>query len=1018
MMTNLLNGAQVANSIKNLLQGYTKGIRFVAVLTMLLIVGVGQAWGTEVTFDATKDKGSTSTGAVSFEKDGITLSVENGALGNGTDYRVYKNTKLTISSSVGTITNIAFTFSSASNDGGGWSSSYQPNAETWTSPTANGEQARIKNIIVTYTPSSGETPGEGGGEDPETPGESDDATMTAGTNGSACTVNGKEGIKVGTSSKGGDMQITVPAGATMLHVYAAAWNGVTGLSLNITPTSNVTTTSIALTADAGIANSTPFTLSGNEADYLFDIPLQNITAETTLTFTSSTAKRFVVWGATYEISGSGTTEPSYSVTYEADGGETTCEDNTKYEEGDDVMLCGEIPTKENYVFNGWSSDPSVTVTDGKFKMPKSNVIFTAQWSECTGPRITAFNKSGKTDGTYNLGAELGTLSVTAEPSNGGNLRYCWYQYDDATTINQAIPAAGTNNEATYQIPNNEPCTARHYYCIVSEEGCDKTKKTDNSGALYLNAIQHTITWSVNGTTQSLSPSSVTDGNNLGTLPTPNLDGICEGKTFVGWTTEAYNNYFNETTPPLFIEATTQPEGNTTYYAVFATPEEGGTKTIIFADEWNNTQDLSEHSYFDNAITLSFAKNEGTTAPRYYETGEAIRLYYDNTMTVTTTTIMQSITFTFVTEDAKGNSISTNPDFGTLSKTPTDQSSESLTHTWNVNTTSVTFTIGKDQNSNASGHCKISQIDVVTGDGDAASYSDYTTSCVPTYTITWKNEDGTVLETDKVAENTTPTYDGSTPTKAATEQYTYTFNGWDPEIVAATEDAIYTATYTETLRNYTITWKNGETTLETDNNVPYGETPSYDGATPTKTATAQYTYTFHGWSPEVTSVTGDATYIATFTETLRTYTITWKNDDGTTLETDENVPYGTTPSYDGEEPTKTATAQHSYDFNGWSPEVTSVTGDATYTAKYTAIVNIIWMVNGIQKNSTTASSGASVTPPDVNPIPCGAVLAGWTDAENGVYVHDTSTLYAGEKPSIKVTENKTFYAVFADYDEQQ
>lgn len=35
----------MANSIKNLLQGYTKGIRFVAILTMLLIVGIGQAWG-------------------------------------------------------------------------------------------------------------------------------------------------------------------------------------------------------------------------------------------------------------------------------------------------------------------------------------------------------------------------------------------------------------------------------------------------------------------------------------------------------------------------------------------------------------------------------------------------------------------------------------------------------------------------------------------------------------------------------------------------------------------------------------------------------------------------------------------------------------------------------------------------------------------------------------------------------------------------------------------------------------
>ena len=41
--------AVMANSIKNLLQGYTKGIRFVAVLMVLLTMGIGQAWaeGTE-----------------------------------------------------------------------------------------------------------------------------------------------------------------------------------------------------------------------------------------------------------------------------------------------------------------------------------------------------------------------------------------------------------------------------------------------------------------------------------------------------------------------------------------------------------------------------------------------------------------------------------------------------------------------------------------------------------------------------------------------------------------------------------------------------------------------------------------------------------------------------------------------------------------------------------------------------------------------------------------------------------
>lgn len=87
----------------------------------------------------------------SFPKDGITLSVSGGALDNGTDYRVYKGQTLTITSSVGDMTNIALTYSGASNDGGGWASSYTPNAATWTSPTASGEQARITQIVVTVS---------------------------------------------------------------------------------------------------------------------------------------------------------------------------------------------------------------------------------------------------------------------------------------------------------------------------------------------------------------------------------------------------------------------------------------------------------------------------------------------------------------------------------------------------------------------------------------------------------------------------------------------------------------------------------------------------------------------------------------------------------------------------------------------------------------------------------------------------------------------------------------------------
>lgn len=98
----------------------------------------------DITLDATKD--------TSFPKDGITLTTSNGALDNGTDYRIYKGATLTITSSVGDMSSIAFTFS-GSYDGGGWESTYTPNAATWTSPActsgSSGKQARITKIVVT-----------------------------------------------------------------------------------------------------------------------------------------------------------------------------------------------------------------------------------------------------------------------------------------------------------------------------------------------------------------------------------------------------------------------------------------------------------------------------------------------------------------------------------------------------------------------------------------------------------------------------------------------------------------------------------------------------------------------------------------------------------------------------------------------------------------------------------------------------------------------------------------------------
>ena len=74
--------------------------------------------------------------------------------------------------------------------------------------------------------------------------------------------------------------------------------------------------------------------------------------------------------------------------------------------------------------------------------------------------------------------------------------------------------------------------------------------------------------------------------------------------------------------------------------------------------------------------------------------------------------------------------------------------------------------------------------------------------------------------------------------------------------------------------YTVTWKNGEDIIETDEKVIEGDTPTYDGEIPTKIdETDTYKYVFSGWSPDVTEVTGDAVYTAQFDK----YTIIHDSD---------------------------------------------------------------------------------------------------------------------------------------------
>lgn len=68
----------------------------------------------------------------------------------------------------------------------------------------------------------------------------------------------------------------------------------------------------------------------------------------------------------------------------------------------------------------------------------------------------------------------------------------------------------------------------------------------------------------------------------------------------------------------------------------------------------------------------------------------------------------------------------------------------------------------------------------------------------------------------------------------------------------------------------------------------------------------------------------------------TYTVQFVVD-GVVVECD-TVAHGAMPSFDSEEPAKTADAQYAYTFAGWNAEFAPVTGDVTYTAQFTEAAN--------------------------------------------------------------------------------
>ena len=204
----------------------------------------------------------------------------------------------------------------------------------------------------------------------------------------------------------------------------------------------------------------------------------------------------------------------------------------------------------------------------------------------------------------------------------------------------------------------------------------------------------------------------------------------------------------------------------------------------------------------------------------------------------------------------------------------------------------------------------------------------------TYTITWKNWDGNILETDSgVEKGTMPTYDSDEPSRPEDEDYKYIWNGWDPKVEPATADQTYTAIYSYEKINvgYIINFDlNG------------GTSASYSGSKTIETFSKDIFFfdcvkegwNFRGWSYNGTKVfdekgnqlanpmiSKEMTFVAIYAQTAKMTIVT--NLEGAGIITGEGeYPYNTYVDV-------SAHAKQGYAFIGWYYQNTLLSNNNDY-----------------------------------------------------------------------------------------
>jgi len=396
---------------------------------------------------------------------------------------------------------------------------------------------------------------------------------------------------------------------------------------------------------------------------------------------------------------------------------------------DEIVTLDATPA-DGYSFRSWrvfrTDDPSVIVdvTNNQFSMPPYGVTVTATFDQSTSAlyyvKVTSADEL--TDGDYlivheasgnvltgvnnsNIGTYAGVtitnnriaysaasahniaigkngsqfrmkqngkyLAYTSSSTSGNNYLYAVDDpYTNGTLWMLAVDGAQNvyNTSRRLQWNNDRFCCYTSNQSKISfyklQEGApqDTTPRT-----ISITTPSHgTVTTDPSGTTIAgtsvtitatpeegylVSNVSVTDGNSAAVSVTP---GASDTYTF------------------------TMPASDVTIAVEFITLSGYTSKVLTFSEKYGSDTDLDGISVEGDGITVSFAKNSGSTAPKYYSSGSAVRWYGSNTMTVSAGNTIRAIIITY---SQKNKSVSA--DIGTYNH------GESL---WTGSSDTVTFTV--------------------------------------------------------------------------------------------------------------------------------------------------------------------------------------------------------------------------------------------------------------------------------------------------------------------------------------